>query len=355
MKTYKYKKTVTIEGKKYQFRADTLTELGRKIARKEQEVKEGSLVISGSMTLAQWADRCVETYKTNQRETTRVTFNRRMKSCILDHIGSMQLSDIKPLHCQQVLNLQAGKSKTQINAVHQTLRFLFSHALDNQLIARDPTTALVKPAGTSGSRRALTAKERSVFISVGMTDRRYYLYMLMLFCGCRPSEAAECMGRDIVVKNDYPFLHIRGTKTKNSDRFVPIPDELYNLIKNTPKNEYIACYGNGNKIADGHRARLWASFTRQLNISMGCKMYRNALVSPYPLAPDLCAYCLRHEYCTDLARRGIDIRIAQKLMGHSDISLTANIYTNLDTDDLTRAAELLLGSSSAPGKSEVLK
>lgn len=61
------------------------------------------------------------------------------------------------------------------------------------------------------------------------------------------------------------------------------------------------------------------------------------------LTPDLVAYCLRHEYCTDLARRGIDIRIAQKLMGHSDISLTANIYTNFNHNDIVNVAELLLG------------
>lgn len=44
----------------------------------------------------------------------------------------------------------------------------------------------------------------------------------MIFCGYRPSEAANCTGRDIVMKNGYPMLHIRGTKTSNADRFVPI-------------------------------------------------------------------------------------------------------------------------------------
>ena len=77
---------------------------------------------------------------------------------------------------------------------------------------------------------------------------------------------------------------------------------------------------------------------------MGCKTYRNALIPPYPLAPDLVPYCLRHEFCTDLARRGIDVRIAQKLMGHSDIKLTANIYTNLNRDDIADIALLLSGN-----------
>ena len=151
------------------------------------------------------------------------------------------------------------------------------------------------------------------------------------------------MGKDLSMRDGYPLLHIRGSKTHNSDRFVPVPYELYDLIKNTPRNEYIACYSTGNKIKEEHRARLWRSYTRQINIEMGCKTYRNALVPPYPLAPDLVAYCLRHEYCTELARRGIDIRMAQKLMGHSDITLTANIYTNFDKNDIVNVAECLLG------------
>ena len=122
---------------------------------------------------------------------------------------------------------------------------------------------------------------------------------------------------------------------------------LYVLIEKTPKDEFIACYSTGNKIKEEHRARLWKSYTRQINIEMGCKTYRNALVPPYPLAPDLVAYCLRHEYCTDLAQRGVDIRIAQKLMGHSDIKLTANIYTNYNNDDLAEVAELLFNNGSA--------
>ena len=79
---------------------------------------------------------------------------------------------------------------------------------------------------------------------------------------------------------------------------------------------------------------------------MGCKMYRNQLIPPYPVAPDLVPYCLRHSYCTNLARKGIDIRMAQKLMGHSDISLTANIYTNLDESDILDVAKILNQSTA---------
>lgn len=182
---------------------------------------------------------------------------------------------------------------------------------------------------------------------VAKTDRRFYLFLLMLDCGCRPSESAEVKGMDIMVKDDIPLLHIRGTKTVNADRVVPIPPSLYDLIKDTPPFEYVARYGSKGKITLDNRNRLWKSFKRQLNIAMGCKMYRNELLPPYPVAPDLVPYCLRHTYCTNLARKGIDIRMAQKLMGHSDITLTANIYTNLDDNDVLDVAKILHPNTSS--------
>ena len=78
-----------------------------------------------------------------------------------------------------------------------------------------------------------------------------------------------------------------------------------------------------------------------MNISMGCEVYRNALVPPYPLAEDFVPYCLRHTYCTDLQKKGVDIRVAQYLMGHADIQMTANIYTHIDDSTVLNVAEKL--------------
>lgn len=341
-KQYKYSKTFTYDGQRYKVRADTKVDLGRKMEQKIAELKSGSHVVSGDTTLARWAVQCIDTYKTGQSESYRKTYMNRVRHCILEEIGNMPLKRITPMHCQTVMNRQAGKSHTQVNEVYQALRFLFRYAFANHLIPSDPTVHLVKPrAKKMESRRALTPYEREHVTTLAVTDRRWYLYLLMLECGCRPSEASHCMGKDIRIMEGFPVLHIRGTKTALSDRLVPLPSYLYDLIKDTPPMEYIAQNREGNPITNMNR--LWQGFKYHLNIQMGCKVYRNQLVPPYPLAPDLVPYCLRHEYCTNLARNGIDIRTAQKLMGHSDITLTANIYTNLDDDAVISAAKILSG------------
>lgn len=339
MKKYKYRKRFTYQGKTYSVYANDRIELGRKYAEKLHQLESDPKIIDEHTTLASWADRCISAYKMNMAENTRVKFRYHVRSTILQYIGEMRLTDITPMDVQDTLNKQAGRSKSTINTTYQALKFLFRHALDNHLIKQDPTTGLVKPSGRKGSRRALTSRERALVLKVARTDRRYYAYLLMLECGCRPSEAFECMGRDIVLIDGFYMLHIRGTKTENADRYVPIPEDLLDLIIDTPKFDYISQNRCSNKITN--QKRLWASFTRHLNIEMGCRLYRNALIPPYPLAPDLVPYCFRHEFCTDLARRGIDIRIAQKLMGHASIKTTGNIYTHVDNSLLMTAASLL--------------
>ena len=346
-KKYPYRATFTDEdGVRHDIRANSELELGMKLERARHstkpKIKKSKL---GDITLNDWALKCIKTYKTSQNEDTRRKYINRVKHCILEDIGRFKLRDIRPIDCQTVMNQQLGMSKTQINEVYQAFHFIFKQAVIEGLIEIDPTVSLTKPkAEKSVPRRALTPEERKYVIEVGKTDRRYYLFLLMLFCGCRPGEAAECMGRDISVDKGIPLLHIRGTKRDLSDRKVPIPAEFYAMIKNTRKNEYIAESREGRKLKESGRIRVWKSFKRALNIAMGCEMYRNQLIPPYPLADDLVPYCFRHEYCTELARCGVDVRQAQLLMGHSDISLTANIYTNLTSVEVAKeVAETLDG------------
>ena len=72
----------------------------------------------------------------------------------------------------------------------------------------------------------------------------------------------------------------------------------------------------------------WHNFCRQMDIENGAKVYRNQIVESV-LAPDLEPYLLRHTFCTDCQAAGVPLNVAKELMGHSDISVTAKIYTHM--------------------------
>lgn len=334
-------KSFTFDEKRYYVIGKNEKEALKNMVIKQRDLEEGKVSISSNMTVKAWCEQCLDKYKTNLSDTSFVNYRNRMNHWIVEKIGQNKLSSIKPLHCQDIMNQLEGYSKFQINAVAQMLFFIFDKAIDNELIIRNPAESLTKPRGTSTRRRSITHHEREYVLAVAETNNRFIYFLFMIFCGCRPSEAAEIKGMDIKQIDGRNILHIRGKKTANADRLVPIPDYLFYRIPNINKFDYFVTNANGKKMSQGNYTDLWRLFKRELNINMGCKVYRNELIPPYPLATDLTPYCFRHTYCTDLQKAGIYIRTAQYLMGHSDISLTANIYTHADNETILTAADIL--------------
>lgn len=336
---YKHRKTFTYEGVRYEVYGNSLDEVFEKKQEKLAALKKGQIIYSGNMTVRDWTEQALNTYKINVNDETLEAMRLRINKHILSVIGGRTLRSVTAIQCQQILNAQVGMSYSHITKLYQELQFIFSSALKNRLIPFDPTEDLVKPDGEKGHRRSITKKERHHLLKVCADRDDFILFELMLYCGCRPGEAIGVMGKDISIIDDQTMLHIRGTKTENSDRYVPIPAVLLPRVKNTAPFDYVAKNHSGRKHSESSYDRLVKALKRAMNISMGCKVYRNALVPPMPLAEDFVPYDLRHTYCTDLARAGVDIRTAQKLMGHANISVTADIYTHVDTQDIIGAAD----------------
>ena len=277
------------------------------------------------MKLNEWADLCLAVYKPNFKEGSHYayTYRNRMKCTVLNQIGEMEIGEIKPIDCQRCINLQIGRSAYQISQTMQIMNFLFNRAVDYDLIIKNPARNITKPSGTYKSRRSLTNDERKKFLRA-IEDPVNLPFAFMYYCGLRPSEAISVRSDDITQISNVPALHIKGTKNKNADRVVPLPDELSRLISNSLKSS--------NRASQSHICAIsYETFSRRWHV------LRQKIGAP----PDLVPYCLRHTYCTDLLKKGIDIRIAQKLMGHSSIDITSTIYSHIDNDLFTITAEML--------------
>lgn len=348
MKKYKYEKKITIDGKRYSIRADSLTELGAKEAMKRRDIEEGKVTVSSSMTVEQWAKICLEEYKPKASAETLKQSRYRINKHIIPEIGKYKVKQVRPIQCQRILNRQSGMSYSHVKKLRDELRFLFDKAVENKIILESPAEHLQMPDTTKGLRRALTATERKHFLKVCEQFPQFLVFELMLYCGCRPEEACSCIGSDVFEKDGYLFLHIRGTKTKNSDRLVPVPDALHDRLMAVSRLDPIAPGHSNRVLTKTAYRRLTERLRREMNISMGCKTFRNQLLPPFPLADDFVPYNLRHTYCTDLQKKGIDVRTAQRLMGHADIQTTVNIYTHVDMESITAAAEKLSHPLSHP-------
>lgn len=327
-------KSFTYDGKRYYVRGKTEKEAYIKLANKKRDLEE-NIVVSSTMRVDAWAYKAVDAYKLNQKEITKEKYLQRMRHSILEHIGSKRLCDVLPIDCQQILNMQQGKSKTQVNEVYQTLRFIFGRAVDNGLLNKDITAALVRPKGYTKKRRKITEEERRAVYAVAEKDKRFNMFLFMLLCGLRPSEAQHLTAEDIQVINGVPLLHVNGTKTANAVRYVPLNTFLYEQYKNASSALFTT--STGRLYTGDNYKRLCKAWYRALDIELGAVVYRNEIIQS-KLAEDFCPYLLRHTFCCDCCKKGVDIRITARLMGHSSITITNEIYTHVELEDIIDAA-----------------
>ena len=374
VKKYKYTKAINYEGKRYYIRADTEKDLIRKEVLKLQQLENGTKRIEKTMLFKDWCAEWLETYKRPSVSTE--TFDGYV-SCInchiLPYLGGMRLKDIKTIHIQKIVNNMAGGSKKMIDKVSYTTKQILEDAKRNHLLIENPAEGVVKPKGTAAQRRAITPTERKYILQAAENHRAGTWIYLMLFCGLRPAEACALQWRNVNLKERYLEVEnavkrsgvVGKPKTASGIRKIPITQMLLTHLEKKKADpliphgpfDYVVLNTQGKRVNASSMRKMWLSFEKELNIVMGCSVLKGQPMPPYRVADDLVPYCLRHTFCTDLQDAGVPINIAKELMGHSDISITAKIYTHQTEyafnnaremmDDLQRVAPTVAPSAEA--------
>ena len=116
------------------------------------------------------------------------------KSCFMKHLlpefGLQNLRAIDAAQIQKFVNQFAGASKSQITQIIGTLKGIFSSALAEGIIDRDPSASLVCPkAKKKDDRRPLTKEETERVLSVMRTNPEGLLLAVLYYLGVRRGEA----------------------------------------------------------------------------------------------------------------------------------------------------------------------
>lgn len=347
MPDYNYiRKTARYNGKKYEATGKTELEALTKLAEKLAAAKNESIRVSGKMTVSAWYKEWKETYKDPKGLTPKSLkmYDEKFNGYIKPRIGSLPLESVTDVHLQRILNEQAGKSASHVQKLRMVMQQLFRRARQSRLIQYDPAELLELPKVTKGERRSITDEERKAILAVAETHRAGLWVLTLLYTGMRPGETAALKWGDIDFEANE--IHVRsavesgsktlkGPKTSAGHRDIPIRAELARRLQDAKKAPSKPVFPNakGNHPKDNTLQQWWHSFRRALDIYMGAKLYRNKIVES-KLADDLTPYCLRHTFATDAQDAGVPINVTKELMGHSDISVTANIYTHKNTETL---------------------
>ena len=351
------RKTARWNGKRYEAYGKTELEAMTKLAEKLAAAKRGEEVIGGSMTVDAWYKQWKATYKDPKGLTKKSLgmYDEKYTGYIKPVIGHIKLQDVRDTHLQKILNGQAGMSLSHVEKIRRVLREMFSRARKSRLIAYDPSEDLELPAVKDGKHRSITEEERKVILAVAEYHHAGLWVLTLLYTGMRPGEAAALNWRDVDFEENMIHVHaalesgstnIKAPKTESGFRDIPIHADLLWRLQEARGRSFDPVFktNSGGRQNSGSISRLWKSFVREMNIYMGAEVYRNQ-VKESKVADDLTMYCLRHTFATDCAKKEVPIETTMWLLGHADISTTANIYQHRNDEALRRGIALLDGTA----------
>lgn len=335
-----FRKQGTYAGVPFDIKAKTEEEFHDKYQKKIVEIEKHHLTKGSSTPVNEWFSRYMELYVDGHVQDNTAQDRQRMyDKWIRPAIGTMAIGKVTSTECQNILNDMKGHSKDYINKSAQLLFNIFRRAKSAQLIAVNPADDLSRPSATNGQGRAATMQERALMLLAAPKHRGGLWLRCILDLGMRPGETCRFLGKHI--NYDEGLVFIDGTKSASARRIVPAPDDLLADLRELDRgpDDFIFLNQHGYQLRKSSCDNMWHSFRNVMNITAGCKVYRNQVVDPV-VADDLIPYFFRHAFATDLKDANIPYRIRQELLGHSDGSVTDR-YTHRTEASLNTARELL--------------
>lgn len=353
-KDYNYvRRTYYWQGKQYTVRGKTPEEAAEKLGELKANLKHGEVALGENMSVSAWSDAWLQTYKQgNMTGKSYQTYTDKLNGYILPAIGRMKLRDVKDIHLQKILNSQAGMSFSHVTKLRMVISQMFAQARRSRIITFDPAEALTLPANEKRRRRSLTRVERAAILEVAETHRFGLAILTILYCGLRPGELPPLQWSDVDIASATIHItkalesgsdSVKGPKTESGIRDVPIPAVLLERLKTARGGhspfEYVFHRPDSQMMNQYFMDNAWRSFKKRVDLALGAETNNHHKIVRSVAADDLTMYCLRHTYCTDLEIAGIPLNVAKYMMGHSDISVTANIYTHKSDEVIQAAAE----------------
>jgi len=263
---------------------------------------------------------------------------------ILGVLGSMRLSDINN-HLLSVYFCQYINSSASIahNSYH-ALSSLMNYGVRMHYIRSNPCREVTLPQQHSETRRKyLTMEELPEFLSLFSQEETVdFIVRLLLFTGIRIGEACALRWSDIDFSKNV--IHIERTLGKKKGG-VQIGDPK------SPRSRRTIAMGKCVRdllIRQKHRTNRRNDIHPELVFKRKNGDYLHEFLIWYPFKKRLedtqfdfmTLHCLRHTNATFLLNEGIDLKLISSHLGHSNLEVTADIYTEVLQPAQQRIAEV---------------
>lgn len=340
----RYDDPITGERSRSTFYGRTKTEVRGKLKAAIERLDAGAPVRDSAATVGAWLAQWRETTlaASSRAESTRNTYETLSKKHLEPApFGTLTFERLRPSDVDRlILTMREQKlSDSTIRQVYTILRQALSDAVRDGLVARNVAEAVKRPAVATKEARCLTAAEVTRLLKAAGSSRYHALLSFIAGTGVRKGEALATTWDDLDL--DRGLYRVPGTKTEKSKRTLPLSPALVSMLKRHRKTQ----------AAERLRAaNIWTETGLVFTTEVGTAVNpRNALRAVQVAAKTaklsgVCVHTLRHSAATAWLENGVNLKAVSDLLGHSDITITGNIYAHT-SDETARNAMATLSDA----------
>lgn len=363
---YDYRWT-TRDGKRHSVYAKTLEELRAK----EEEILRDKC--DGIKTEARYVtiNDVFEVWKQLKRglkDNTFQNYKYMYEQFVKPDFGNTRVSQLKKSDVKRFYNLLADERALKvstIDSIHTVLHQVLDMAVDDAYLRNNPSDNVLKELKQAHNfdtekRKALTVTEQELFLDFLRRNHQYNhwypIFAVMVGTGLRVGEVTGLRWCDIDLKENLIdvnhtlvyynhaengcYFNINTPKTKAGVRNVPMLEfvkqafieerkyQMANRIRCSVKIDGYTDFIFVNRFgAAQHQGTLNKALRRIIRDCNDEVLERNE-ENPV-LLPRFSCHSLRHTFTTRMCEAGVNIKVIQDALGHSDISTTLNIYADV--------------------------
>jgi integrase len=314
--------------------------------------------IKKDLTVNEWYKMWMDEYKCAPiRVSTRTYYRQIYESKIKDAIGSKKLTDIQQIDVRRLLRgLKDQNSSFEIcDKVKAILNDMYDKAILNHYAKENPAKGIKLIRDEKSDPKVLTVEEQKAFFTCCAGTFYDNAYTVQVNTGLRPGELFSLRESDIdFIKKTihvtrtltyYKFeelgdtkkeFHFGPPKTKSSIRDIPINKQCEIALKKQILQKKVVEETTCKEVAPQFADLL---FTTKYNMPLNVQTYVDSIkrivneinLTRFPLdyMEPFSGHTFRHTFATRCFEAGIKPKTVQKFLGHSDLSMTMNLYTHV--------------------------
>jgi len=312
-----------------------------------RELEQGALATGPQRKLGEYLEDWIENvHKDNIRVSTYVKYKKLIKYIVSDDLSSVWLQKLTPEQVRRFYT-KAGKHKDKgglglssktVNSIHGVLHLALKNAVRWNYVSRNICELVNPPRIESREGTPLSIEQAHALLESVRKHRLEVLLTMAIVTGMRRGELLALRWSSVnfdlqtlLVLHTVDYIPHYGyvetkPKTKAGKRLINLPVFLVELLKKHRDEQLKQQVKVGEKW-EGLDLVFPDLHGGYFNSGYLLRLFKEILVEAG--LPHMHFHDLRHSAATILLSMGVNMKVIQELLGHSDISITLGLYAHL--------------------------